>query len=151
MWKTAMNGGMQLSLSRKASEIYFLEHASKRTTKASCILCNWQLQRRHKCTTCYMDNCVLHFQNNHKICPDDSECKSNDMYAPEWVLLKDPVAVQLLTDIIHSLTLYKNAEDYVENRDTYYVGSFNNSCLTALDKRLLYKDETYRRRITLRF
>ena len=39
--------------------------------------------------------------------------------------------------------------DYVLSKDTYYVESFNNSCLIYLDKRIHYKESTYSLRISL--
>ena len=95
-----------------------------------------------------LGNCVLHFQNIHSNCSSESKCKE-DGYIPEFTILRDPVAVRLLTNFIQSTTLYKNASDYVLNRDTFYVESFNNSLLIYLDKRLHYKDNTYTLRMNL--
>ena len=50
---------------------------------------------------------------------------------------------------LHSLTLYKNAADYALCKDTFYVESFNNTCLVYLDKRIHYKTPTYIMRINL--
>jgi hypothetical protein len=44
---------------------------------------------------------------------------------------------------IHSLIVYKNANDYLLPRDTGYVESFNNTCLIYLDKRIHYQDCMY--------
>ena len=93
-------------------------------------------------------SCVLHFQNIHHNCSGESSCKV-DGYIPEFTILKDPVGITLLTNFIHSTTLYKNAQDYVLNKDTYYVESFNNSILVYLDKRLHYKDRSYTTRMNL--
>lgn len=95
-----------------------------------------------------IDNSILHFQNNHDNCADDSACKEAQ-YVPEFTILSDPVATRLLTDFLHSLTLYKNAADYTLSKDTYYVESFNNSCLMYLQKRIHYKEMTYSMRINL--
>lgn len=95
-----------------------------------------------------MDNCVLHFQNRHDNCAAESGCKEPG-YVPEFIILREPVAVRLLSDFLHSTTLYKNAQDYVLNKDTFYVESFNNAVLMYLDKRLHYKDRTYTMRMNL--
>ena len=51
--------------------------------------------------------------------------------------------MKLLTDFLHSLTLYKNAQDYALSKDSYYVESFNNVMLVYLDKRIHLKNRTY--------
>ena len=62
---------------------------------------------------------------------------------PDFRIVRDPVAVQLLTKFIKSLTLYKMAGNFVLNMDTYYVESFNNTCLIYPEKRIHYKDVMY--------
>ena len=79
-----------------------------------------------------------HFQDNHENCSADSECKAQ-YYVPNFNKLTDSSAVKLLTDFLHSLTLYKNAQDYALSKDTYYVESFNNVMLVYLDKRRTYE------------
>ena len=61
----------------------------------------------------------------------------------------DPVAIRLLIDCLHSLTLFKNAVDYVLSKDTYNVESFNKSCLIYLDKGIHYKESTNSLKINL--
>ncbi|MEW8546818.1 MAG: hypothetical protein AB2693_25165 [Candidatus Thiodiazotropha sp.] len=89
-----------------------------------------------------IDSCVLHFQDNHNNCAPDSACRQPN-YVPDFTILQEPVAVRLLTDFIHSLTLYKNAADYALCKDTFYIESFNNTCLVYLNKRIHYKNQTY--------
>lgn len=89
-----------------------------------------------------IDNCIPHFQNDHTNCPLDSECKTPN-YLPDYIILRDATAIRLLTQFLHTLTLYKNASDYALCKDTYYVESFNNSVLVYLDKRIHYKDKSY--------
>ena len=84
-------------------------------------------------------NSVLHLRDIHVGCDTDSECKEQG-YVPDFTIVRDPVAVQLLRKFIKSLTLYKMAGNFVLNMDTYYVESFNNTCLIYLDKRIHYKD-----------
>ena len=95
-----------------------------------------------------IDVCIPHFQNNHVNCPVESSCK-DPLYVPEFTPITDPVAVKLLEDFLHSLTLYKNAVDYALCKDTFYVESFNNTCLIYLDKRIHYKTPTYIMRINV--
>jgi hypothetical protein len=95
-----------------------------------------------------IDNCVPHFQNDHKLCADESPCRRED-YIPPFNIIRDPVAVNLLTKFLQSLVVYKNPEDYIYNGDTYYVESFNNLCLIYLDKRLHYGDRMYELRSNL--
>lgn len=95
-----------------------------------------------------IDVCIQHFQNNHADCDQQSNCKG-DGYTPAFVIVTDPVAVGLLTTYVHSLVVYKSAEDYVLGKDTYYVESFNNVCLLYLDKRIHYGDHMYELRSNL--
>lgn len=95
-----------------------------------------------------IDRCLLHFQNNHNDCTIDSPCRQQ-YYVPEFTVIRDPVAVRLLTDFLHSLTLYKNANDYALCKDTFYVESFNNTCLVYLNKKIHYKNQTYTMRRNL--
>lgn len=88
-----------------------------------------------------IDNCIPHFQNNHNNCDIDSERKTPNYVPDYWyIIVNDASAVCLLTQFLHSLTLYKNTEDYALSRDTYYVESFYNTCLIYLDMHVHYKD-----------
>lgn len=87
-------------------------------------------------------NCVNHFSGDHRCCASDSQCKSVG-HVPSTLLLKDAVAIDLLTKFIRSTTVYKSAQDFVRSKDTFYVESFNNTVLMYLDKRIHYKNETY--------
>ncbi|XP_040070517.1 uncharacterized protein LOC120843275 [Ixodes scapularis] len=93
-------------------------------------------------------NCVRHFSGEHQECCVDSPCKENG-HVPTTLLIKDPVALQLLTQFLRTTTLYKNAEEFVRSKDTFYVESFNNTSLIYLDKRIHYQDATYKMRQTL--
>ncbi len=95
-----------------------------------------------------IDSCVLHFQDNHSSCHLDSHCHATD-YVPNFIIITDQVAVSLLSTFLKTLTLYRNAEYYVLSLDTYYVESFNNSCLIYLDKRIHYKERMYKLRSQL--
>jgi hypothetical protein len=70
-----------------------------------------------------IDASLRHFQNIHDVCHESSSCHEN---VPNYIVIKDPQAVSLLGKYLHSLTVYKNAEDYVMACDKYYVESFNN-------------------------
>ena len=93
-------------------------------------------------TTPVLDSSVLHFQNNHGHCHNDSPCKQ-PRYVPDFDIIRSAEAVRILQNFIHKLKVNKCAEDYVLARDTYYVDSFNNTCLMYLDKRIHYKDTMY--------
>ena len=88
------------------------------------------------------DNSVLHFQNNQMQCDNDSPCKLPG-YIPDFDIIRSPDAVRILENYIHNLTVYKCAEDYVLARSTFYVESFNHTCLMYLDKRIHYKTTMY--------
>lgn len=85
-----------------------------------------------------LDVCVLHFQNNHQNCDISSSCKRQG-YIPSLCVLTSEAAILLLTNFIHKHVVYKNAEDFVLARDTYYVESFNNVCLIYLQKRVHFR------------
>ncbi|XP_029828908.2 uncharacterized protein LOC115314048 [Ixodes scapularis] len=87
-------------------------------------------------------NCVHHFCGRHEQCDEDSPCKVKG-YVPTTLLIQDPFAEELLFSFVRSTTIFRNAEDYVEAKDTYHVESFNNSMLIYLDKRVHYLDDTY--------
>ena len=90
-----------------------------------------------------IDSCITHFQGDHSSCHISSGCRAEGYRGTETIVITDPVALQILTRNIHSLVVYKNAEDYVHAHDTYYVESFNNVCLIYLDKRIHYRDTSY--------
>ena len=96
-----------------------------------------------------IDSCIPHFQNDHAHCHLESACKADDYVTIEQTVLTDPVAVKMLEDFIHSLVVYKQAQDYVYGHDTYYVESFNNVCLIYLDKRIHYQTTMYELRSNL--
>lgn len=87
-------------------------------------------------------NCVKHFQNIHDECDPTSECKTSG-YVPSFTIITSPVAQELLEKFLKTLTVYKQAENYVLSKNTYYVESFNNTCLIYLDKRIHYHDKMY--------
>ncbi|XP_040062266.1 uncharacterized protein LOC120837133 [Ixodes scapularis] len=88
-------------------------------------------------------NCVEHFSGNHQMCASDSQCKTVG-HVLSTLLIKDPVAVELLTKFIKSTTVYKFAQDFVHSKNTFFVESFNNTVLIVyLDKRIHYKNENY--------
>jgi hypothetical protein len=55
----------------------------------------------------------------------------------------------MLTKFVHSMVRYENAEDYILAYSTYYVESFNNTCLIYQDKRIHYGNTMYILRIQL--
>src|ERR1700733_2099570 len=65
-----------------------------------------------------IDSCIPHFQNIHSTCHETSKCKQPG-YMVEMRILSDPSAVMMLQNFIHSLIVYKKAEDYVLGHDSY--------------------------------
>ena len=72
--------------------------------------------------------------HDHSKCDASSPCKKVS-YIPDFIIVKDPVAVSLLTNFIKNTTVYKNAADFSFPRDTHHVESFNNVCLVYMPKR----------------
>lgn len=95
-----------------------------------------------------IDPCITHFQNDRQLCAMDSGCK-NENFVPDFTIVWDPLAVRLLTEFLHSMTLSKYAQDYVYSKDIFCVESFNNTCLIYLQKWIHYKDTTYKKRMNL--
>jgi hypothetical protein len=95
-----------------------------------------------------IDTSLSHFQDQHDLCDQFSTCRTEG-YVPTFTIVRDPAALDILKKFLHSMVLYKNAEDYVLACDTYYVESFNNACLIYQDKRIHYGDQVYKLRIQL--
>uniref|UniRef100_A0A147BQ57 Uncharacterized protein n=2 Tax=Ixodes ricinus TaxID=34613 RepID=A0A147BQ57_IXORI len=87
-------------------------------------------------------NCVDHFCGRHSNCVEDSPCKTAG-HVPSTLLIQDPVAENLLSSFLRSTTVFKNAGDYIQAKDTYHVESFNNTMLIYIDKRVHYMDRSY--------
>ena len=68
---------------------------------------------------------VLHFQNDHSNCDNDSSCRKAP-YIPSFAVVTNLCAVKLLTDFIHDHTIDKSPVDYLYGRDTGYIESCNN-------------------------
>jgi hypothetical protein len=95
-----------------------------------------------------IDICLTHFQDNHTHCVPASVCQEEG-YVPTYNIIRDPAALNMITKFVHSMVIYKNAEDYVLACSTYYVESFNNTCLIYQDKRIHYGNTMYKLRIQL--
>ena len=96
----------------------------------------------------HLDTAIEHFQMRHDGCDPSSVC-CQPGYAPDYVVVQDPVAVSLLTNFVHKSAIYRKPADYIYGRDTYLVESFNNVMLIYLDKRIHYRDQTYEMRRNL--
>lgn len=96
----------------------------------------------------HLDCAVEHFQMRHNGCDESSICRQAG-YAPDYIVLTDPVAVTLLKKFIQRSAIYRKPSDYVHGRDTYLVESYNNVALIYLDKRIHYSDHTYEMRRNL--
>ena len=81
----------------------------------------------------HLDNLITHFCNNHCQCDSSSTCREPD-YVPNYDVIKNPVAIKLLIDFIHHTPIYRQPNDYIYDRDTFLVESFNNGALIYLDK-----------------
>ena len=95
-----------------------------------------------------IDVAILHFQNMHTECDNSAKCKLPG-YLPSFTVIKSDTAKKLLTKFLHSLVVYQKAEDFAASGDTYYVESFNNTCLIYLDKRVHYGDTMFELRAAL--
>ena len=95
-----------------------------------------------------LDICLTHFHNRHDHCVPTSVCRAKG-FVPSYSIVTDPAALEILTTFLHSMIVYKNAEDYVLACNTYYVESFNNTCLIYQDKRIHYGNVMYKMRIEL--
>ena len=58
--------------------------------------------------------------------------------------------MRLLKTFLHGLTVYKYPQDFIYNRDTYFIESLNNATLQYLDKRIHFSsDDSYKMRYNL--
>lgn len=62
---------------------------------------------------------------------DKSQCEVPG-FIPDYVILRNPDAVKIFINFMHGLTWYKIARDYALSKDTYYVESFNNTCVICI-------------------
>lgn len=90
-----------------------------------------------------LDNVVNHYKNSHPKCPSFSRCKLDQKYEPTKKVITDAMAEKLLSQTIHSSTIYKNAQDYSHGKDTHYVESFNNVLNIYQDKRIAFSSIDY--------
>ncbi|KAI8511935.1 hypothetical protein Bbelb_110350 [Branchiostoma belcheri] len=96
-----------------------------------------------------LNNIVRHYQNDHRDCfagdgqLEGSRCRTDPNYEPQRALLRDPVAIAILTWWIQQTPIYKNPHDYVHCVNTHYVESFNNSILQYHDKRIVFGRDQY--------
>ncbi len=96
-----------------------------------------------------IDAIIHHYQGNHVHCRPEARCHRDNPYLPTKTQLTDPVAVDMLQKFLHKMHIYRNAEDYVNCKDTHYVESFNNALLQYHDKRICFGLRVYTMRINL--
>ena len=96
-----------------------------------------------------MDNITEHFQNKHENCSVQSRCKTDPDYEPSKLVLRNPVAIDLLRKAIQQTDVYKFPQNFVLAMDTYYVESFNYVLNIFLDKRIHFGSSTYKLRTNL--
>ncbi len=89
---------------------------------------------------CHLLNIAEHYINNHPKCC----CCTDPNYMLSRVIIKSKSAEQILKKAIRQ-SLYKTAEDYYLDIDTFYVESFNNILNMFQDKRISFFDEEYAR------
>ena len=65
-----------------------------------------------------LDNFPRHYQDDHEKCLPESRCKTDEEYECSKCPLQDPVAIQLLTDAIRKLQIYRTPADYACCVDT---------------------------------
>jgi hypothetical protein len=63
--------------------------------------------------------------------------------------MKSDRAVDILTNCLKGLPVYKEADKYKYCMDTHYAESFNNALLQFVDKRISFGFPTYKLRIDL--
>lgn len=72
-------------------------------------------------------NCVEHFSGNHQMCASDSQCKTVG-HVLSTLLIKNPVAVDLLTKFIKSTTVYRFAQEFVHSKNTFLLSPSTTQC-----------------------
>ena len=87
----------------------------------------------------HLEAAIDHFQMRHDRCNASSVCRQPG-YVPEFIVVTDPVAVQLQ---------YTGSHPTIFGRDTCLVESFNNVMLLYINKRVHYRNETYELRRNL--
>ena len=96
-----------------------------------------------------LDNIVFHYKNIHDNCPAESRCRTDPNYEPSKIVIRDPVAENLLNSAVRNTVVYKCPEDYIFAMDTYYVESFNNVLNIFHDKQISFGDDSYKMRTAL--
>ena len=93
-----------------------------------------------------MDNITDHYQNKHENCSVQGRCKTGPNYEPSNLVLRSPVAIDLLRKAIQQTDVYKFPQNFVLAMDTHNVESFNNVLNIFLDKRIHFGSSTYKMR-----
>jgi hypothetical protein len=97
-----------------------------------------------------LDNVVDHYQNKHTQCDATSRCRKDPNYELSRITLTEEPAIRMLEGVIKKAAIYKNAENFVHAKDTFYVESFNNSLNMFHDKRIVfYKQYKMRTDLTI--
>jgi hypothetical protein len=88
-------------------------------------------------------NAVEHYKNVHSKCHPTSRCRKDPNYEPSRIVITEPKAEALLTNVIKSSTIYKAASDFTLGKSTSHVESFNNTMNMFHCKRTFYGDVEY--------
>ena len=94
-------------------------------------------------------NIVKHFTSEHSECPGTSRCKMDPNYEPSRIVITKPKAEKSLENVIQSSVIFKNPEDFLLARDSYYVESFNNVMNIVQDKRINFSNQQFNMRSQL--
>lgn len=97
----------------------------------------------------YITNIVDHYQGNHTKCHQDSRCKEDGYVCSKKPLVSEK-AIAAYRKAVEGTTVFKNAEDYVLCRDTYWIESLHLVMLIYTPKRIHFsRADTYEMRIQL--
>ena len=96
-----------------------------------------------------MDNITDHFQNKHENYSVQGRCKTDPNYAPSKLVLRCPVAIDLLRKAIQQTDVYKFPQNFVLAMYSHNVESFNKVLNSFLNKRIQFGSSTYKMRTNL--
>ncbi|CAH1791965.1 unnamed protein product [Owenia fusiformis] len=96
-----------------------------------------------------LDNILCHFKNIHHHCDPQSRCRTDPNYQIRYIIIRDPVAEDLFRTAIRKSIVYRQAQNYTNALDTFYVESFNNVLNVFHDKRIVFGKEQYEMRTNL--
>ncbi|XP_068759575.1 uncharacterized protein [Montipora capricornis] len=97
----------------------------------------------------YMVNIIDHYKGDHSKCHEDSRCHEEGYVCSKKPLVSDR-AIAAYRKAIEGTTIYKNASDYAQCRDTYWVETLHLVMLVYAAKRIHFsRADTYEMRMQL--